>query len=260
MNKLITFLIISNFWLSNLFAQAQNDIIEVLKTKDFVEFENLYFNLTKQKTNLRSRLISIRDLTHNYQEGILIFETSKPIKSNTENSSLYTYKLNIITTKTEIIFYELSDRKHKKVNNNWEPYFEIIDNFKNEAAYNNFKTDFKSIFLTEINDDELFTFDFVYGESCGIGGLDPKGRIKINKLIDKKDKSEILKWLKSTITEKQIYAIDALYQLKNCGIELTEEELKIVEFVSNKNGSIETCSGCSFYGRGIKEVAEQFEF
>lgn len=260
MIKLIAYLIISVFWTSNVLAQVQNDVKKVLETKDFAQFEKLTTTLTDRKKNIRSHWKSIRDLTYNFQEGIFFFEKSVPIKDKPGNSSVYTYRVRIITTKTKIAFYELTEKKNKKVKDNWKPYYKIIDTFKNEIDFLNFKKEFKTIFLTEINEEELFTTDFVYGTNCGIAGMNPRGRININKLIDKKDKSGVLEWLKSTITEKQIYAIDALYQLKNCGIELTDEELKMVEFVSNKDGSIETCSGCSFYGRGIKEVTEQFEF
>jgi len=260
MKKLIAYLIISVFWTSNVLAQVQNDVKKVLETKDFTQFEKLSINLTDRKKNIRSHWKSIRDLTYNHQEGTFFFEKSVPIKDKPGNSSVYTYRVRLITTKSEITFYELTEKKNKKVKGNWEPYYEIIDTFKDEVAYENFKKEFKTIFSTEINEEELFTTDFVYGTNCGIAGMNPRGRININKLIDKKDKSGILEWLKSTITEKQIYAIDALYQLKNCGIKLTDEELKMVEFVSNKDGSIETCSGCTFYGRGIKEVTEQFEF
>ncbi|NRD21225.1 hypothetical protein HNV08_14295 [Winogradskyella eckloniae] len=260
MKKLIAYFIILVFWTSNVFSQVQYDVKKVLETKDFTQFKKLSLNLTDRKKNICSHWKSIRDLTYNYKEGIFFFEKSVPIKDKPGNSSVYTYRVRIITTNTEIVFYELTEKKNKKVKGKWEPYFEIIDTFKDEVDYANFKKEFKTIFLTEINEEELFTTDFVYGSNCGIAGMNPSGRININKLIDKKDKSGIIEWLKSTITEKQIYAIDALYQLKNCGIVLTEDELKMVEFVSNKDGSIETCSGCSFYGRGIKEVTEQFEF
>ena len=260
MKKLIAFLIISIFWTSNVLAQVQNDVKKVLETKDFVQFKKLTISLNDRKKNISVHWKSIRDLTYNYKEGIFFFEESVPIKDKPGNSHVYTYRVRIITTNTEIVFYELAEEKNKKVKGKWEPYFKIIDTYKDEVDYANFKKEFETIFLTKINEEELFTTDFVYGSNCGIAGMNPSGRININKLIDKKDKSGILEWLKSTITEKQIYAIDALYQLKNCGIELTENELKMVEFVSNKDGSIETCSGCSFYGRGIKEVTEQFEF
>lgn len=222
--------------------------------------KKLSLNLIDRKKNIRSHWKSIRDLTYNYKEGIFFFEKSVPIKHKPGNYSVYTYRVRLITTKSEITFYELTKKKNKKVKGNWEPYYEIIDTFKDEVAYANLKKEFKTIFWKEIKEEELFTTDFVYGKNCGIAGMNPTGRINIDKLIDKKDKSGILEWLKSTITEKQIYAIDALYQLKKCGIELTEKELKMIEFISNKDGSIETCSGCTFYGREIKEVAEQFEF
>lgn len=154
----------------------------------------------------------------------------------------------------------MAEKKYKKVKDSWEPYYKIIDTSKDKIAYTNFKKEFKTIFLAEVNEKELFITDFVYGTNYGITGMAPRGRISINKLIDEKDKSGILAWLKSTITEKQIYAIDAFYQLKSCGMKLTSKELKMIEFVSNKKGNIKTCSGCTFYDREIKEVTQQFKF
>jgi len=147
MKKLIAYLIISVFWTSNVLAQVQNDVKKVLETKDFTQFEKLSINLTDRKKNIRSHWKSIRDLTYNYQEGTFFFEKSVPIKDKPGNSSVYTYRVRLITTKSEITFYELTEKKNKKVKGNWEPYYEIIDTFKDEVAYENFKKEFKTIFI-----------------------------------------------------------------------------------------------------------------
>ncbi len=127
MNKLIAILLISAFLTNSTHAQIQNEVKKVLKTKDFVEFEKLSNNLTDRKKHLRSHWKYIRDLTFNFQEGVFFFTKSVPKKDNPSISSVYTYRVGIITTKTKIAFYELSEKKNKKVNNNRETYYEIID-------------------------------------------------------------------------------------------------------------------------------------
>lgn len=105
----------------------------------------------------------------------------------------------------------------------------------------------------------MFVTDFVYGEHCGLAGVNPEGRQKIDKWVTNKNKPELLKWLKSTNTEKQLYAAEGLYELRKLGVRITDEELLILKFVTTKSGTVHVCSGCINSQDEISTVAMEFK-
>jgi len=80
----------------------------------------------------------------------------------------------------------------------------------------------------------------------GFAGVNPDGRQQIDQWVRNKNKNALLNWLKSTNTEKQIYAVDGLSQLKKLGVKIADEELLIMKFVTTKSGTIRVCSGCIY--------------
>lgn len=259
MNRQLITIIIGLLWTSSIIGQVQNDVKKVLETKDFVAFKKYTDNLSNNENTISSHWECLRDLTTDFQEGVFIFEKSVPDKDNPAIGSVYTFRMTIITTKTKIAYYELSEEKNKKVGNDWKPYYETIDKFKDDKAFDNLKASFKNIFLSDLNENELFVTDFVYGSHCGYGGINPKGRQQIDEWVKSKNKTEILKWLKSVNTEKQVYAIDGLYQLNKAGITLTEEEVIIINYVCSKNGTMFVCSGCIHSLQDIRSMTKNFK-
>ncbi|MDI9862345.1 hypothetical protein [Flectobacillus roseus] len=118
---------------------------------------------------------------------------------------------------------------------------------------------FKS-FDGELNETELFIDDLVYGQACGFIGEDPKEKMIIDNLVATKNKEELFKWIKSTSFEKQIYAVDGLFQLKQSGTIYSAEELTIIKNVLNKKGTIFHCSGCVHSWTDVKRVTYKFKF
>jgi hypothetical protein len=259
MNRQLLTILIGLFWTSTLFGQVQNDINKVLASKDFVAFKKYADNLSSRENRISSNWECFRDLTTDFQEGVFIFEKSVPDKDNPAISSVYTFRVNLITTMTNIVYYELSEKKNKKVGNDWEPYYEPINNFKDEKAFENVKSTFKSVFQSDLNENELFLTDFVYGSHCGFAGVNPNGRQQIDNWVAEKNKAELLKMLKSTNTEKQVYAVDGLLQLKKSGVKLTDEEKKIINFICSKNGTMYVCSGCIHSRQDISSVTKKFK-
>lgn len=259
MNRQIISILIGLLWTSSLLGQVQNDVKKVLETKNFIAFKKYADNLSNIEKGINSHWECLRDLTTEFQEGVFIFEKSVPDKDNPAISSVYTFRVNIITTKTTIAYYELSEKKNKKVCYNWETYYETIDKFKDSKAFDNLKAAFKYIFQSDLNEDELFVIDFVYGSNCGFAGVNPKGRQLINNWVAEKNKAELLKWLKSTNTEKQLYAVDGLLQLKKSGVKLTDDEEKIINFICNKNGTMHICSGCMHSLQNIRSVTKNLK-
>jgi hypothetical protein len=88
----------------------------------------------------------------------------------------------------------------------------------------------------------------------------PKGRRQIDEWVADRNKSKLVEWLTSTNTEKQVYAVDGLLQLKKTGMKLSDDELKIMKFVIGKSGTIYTCSGCIHMHLNIEAVTKEFKF
>lgn len=259
MNRQLLAILIGLLWTSSLHGQVENEVKKILEKKDFVAFKIYSDNLFSNEKRIISHWESLRDLTTNFQEGVFIFEKSVPDSENPAISSVYTFRVTIIASKTKIAYYELSEKKNKKVGSVWKPYYETIDKFKDSVAYNNLKSEFESIFKTDWDEKDLFVTDVFYGSHCGMVGTDPIQRHQIDNWILNKNKMEILNWLKSTNLEKQIYAIDGLTELRKEGIELTDNELSIMKFVINKKGTIFTCSGGITAQKNIKEVTSKYE-
>lgn len=260
MFKLATIAVLLGSFSLSLVAQIEVDVYNELQHKDFKKFEAFTLKVHQKNKLRRCYWENIRQVTPSYSEGAFIFEESFPSVNNPNHVTVKTFRVILITSNTEIIFYELSKKIHGVTKGYWDADYEILHSYKNEENYKKFKEEFKSLFLADINEDELFNYEFIYGRSCDISGLPPRGRILIDELIENKNKPEIIKWLQSTTTEKQIYALEALYQLKNCGVSLTPDEYKMVQFVIKKTGSMSVCSGCSYTIAAINDITSDYNF
>jgi hypothetical protein len=255
MKKTIS-LLLSIFLLTRcLFGQMEKEIDSVLKTKNFEAFKKISNTLSNRAKKIIAYGV-LRDLTEDYQEGVFYFKKTIPGAIG----SPYILRITLITTEKEIICYNLSEKKNKKVNGNSIWYLEVIDEFKNKKEYKKFKKSFSKIFLTDPNESELFTENITYGQACGFLGVAPAQKLQIDSYANKGDKENIIKWLQSPNTEKQIYAIDGLFQLKEKGVKLSASELSMIKFVINKKGTIHICSGCTPYKEEISKVVTKFNF
>jgi hypothetical protein len=258
MKKTITITLIG--LLISITAFAQSDVMEILKSKDFATLKQ-YAENSEVKQEANTHWGYLRQLTDEYYEGILFVEQSIPDPNDTEKGTILSLRINLISTNTEIIYYELSEKRFRNVGgkeNAWQAYYFIVEQYKNEAAFENLKTSFKNTYNTGLNEKELFMTDIVFGEACTIAGINPEGRQQIDKYVTKKNKKALAKLLVSTNTEKQIYALDGLAQLKAKGVKLTDEELKIMNYVKNKSGDIRTYTGCVSSNREIRKITAGF--
>jgi len=252
--SLILTILISFFLIRANLGQVQYDVKKVLETKNFVTFKEFADNLSDKEKGINSYWIYFRDLTTDFKEGVFFFEKSTPHRDNPSISSVDFFRVNLIVNEKSIVYYEL-----RKTGIDLKSYYDPIEKYKDDEAFSNLKNSFKSLFHSDLNKDELFVTGFVYGEHCGFSGKNPIGRQQIEEWVANKNKVQLLNWLKSANTEKQVYAIDGLYQLKRVGIPLTDEELEIIKFVINKNGTMYVCSGCEHYYDEITKVTKKLK-
>lgn len=238
-------------------AQFQNNLIKTLQNKDFITLKKFADNLSKDDKNIKTYWEILRDIAPEYKEGVIEIQITYPDKNDPSFASADTFKVYLITFKTQIIFYYFGEKKYKNVD---DVYYEKIDTYSNKEDFERLKNKFKSIFENELNISDLFDNYLVYGKSCGVAGMHPFGKLKIDEWIENNNKNELTGWLKSANAEKQVYAIEGLFQLKQKGINLSENELKIINYIKTKEGKISVCSGCIHTSREITEVTKKFEF
>lgn len=66
-------------------------------------------------------------------------------------------------------------------------------------------------------------------------------------------------WLKSANTEKQLYAIKGLKILAKTGYSTTDEENNLIKLVRQKEGIVNTCSGCIYSSDSIKNIVAELD-
>jgi len=232
----------------NLSAQIQKDINNILLKKDINTFNKYTDSISKKDKRIKSHWEYLREL--------------KPIpdKDNPCTSFTNMYRLTVLLTDNEIIYYNISEAKRDMENGNFAAPNPSIYKYKNDTAYTNLKTSFKKTYGANLNEKELFREDIVYGGACGIVGTPPKKKTEIDYIVKNRNRTDLFKWLQSTNTETQIYAINGYYQLKELGIKLTAQELRIIKIVMNKKGSILSCGGCMYSNEEISSAVKEFKF
>lgn len=253
-------LLVGLLWTSKIFGQVQNDVKEVLSKKDFVSFSSFADTLSNRENKINCHWTIFRDLTADFKEGVFYITKSVPDTKNPGISSVYTYRVRLLTMNKTIIYYDLSEKRNKKVKKEWVPYYDSLDYYINDSLFNLLRQSFFKSFDGELNETELFTDDLVYGQACGIIGEDPKEKLIVDDLVATKNKDELFKWIKSTNFEKQIYGVDGLFQLKETEVTFKPEELRIIKNVLNKKGTIFNCRGCVHSWKDVRMVTYKFKF
>jgi len=260
MKKILSLIIIGILASSNLFGQINIDILSILERKNFYEFKKFADSLVNKDKIGRHRWTFLRDLTSNFQEGIFIFENNIFGNTNYLQNKIDYFQVNIISSNERIVFYNLGLSKKEESNGKWKNYLQSIIIFKNNELYDSLANSFKMIFNSALDSNDLFLNEFMYGHSCGFGGhIKPFGREKLNEWVKQKNKTELLSWLTSANTEKQFYAIEGLLRLRKEDFILTEFEKKIIKFIIKKEGTIQTCNGCTFGTEPIKSYKKFFK-
>lgn len=100
----------------------------------------------------------------------------------------------------------------------------------------------------------------VYGRNCGIAGIDPPLRKNMEEFISNLEFAQIDSWLISDNPAKQVYAVEALYILKNRGISPSDYQKSLINNMKYKNDLVQTCSGCIHLSQPIAEIIARFSF
>jgi len=261
-------LLIGLFGVNKAFGQFQKDLKKALDTQNSILLKKYTDKILVHYKNTTASWSCSREITSNYREEVINIKKIVPDKNDAAIATIYSFRVNLILHGNTIIYYDFSEKKNRKAVHEWSSYgetewveyFEPIAKFKSTNGYLDFRKDFSALFQADIQETEIFTVGPVYGEHCYISGTDPTGRVQVNNFVRNKDKKSLLKWLQSGNTEKQVYAVDGLWQLGRMGIKLTAQELKMVSFVKNTKSCVSTCSGCLSINWSVHDMTSKFKF
>ena len=246
-----------------LYFQNNDDIKSVLSTRDYLKLKKCIEKLFDED-KINGRFKYFREVAPNFNEGV--FEYYQYIyKNGKKTSSLEGFQIKLITSENEIIYYEFNEEKNKKVKSSWsdsyewEPYYVLIEKFKNDKEFENLKTSFKSNFQAELNEKELFLTNITFGNGCGVGAMYSKERMQLNDFVAKKDKDSIIKWLQSTNSEKQIFAVEGFLKLMKSECKFNKQELALFHNVTNKKGTVKVCHGCIYSTQEVSETIKEIK-
>ncbi len=241
-------------------GQLQNDIAQHLFEKDFNNFKRYTDTLSNKETHIGAYWKLEREITNGFQERILVIKKSVPDKDKPYISTIYTFRVNIISYDKDIVFYDLQERKSRKINGEWLEYFPTIQKYQNDSLFDLLEISFYKSFGGQLNKKELFVDSIVYGTNCSNAATDPPEKVSADLYVKTKNRQKLSEWIQSTNTEKQIYAVDGFYRLKQKGLKLTGQELHFISNVVNKKGKIRTCSGCIYSNEEIGYITKTFKF
>lgn len=240
-------------------GQSLKEIRQLLASRDFTSFEK-YIDTAMGRHNKRNNRSNIsafwelkRDLTPASQECALNVTVSIPSKKDLNIGTIYQYYITLLTNNGEIIFYNFS--KKEGYGPSYEDFtLQILDSFRNETLLNNLYKNFFTIYGDSLHRDELFYNSNVYGSFCSAGAQKPEMRLESDLIVSNNDSELLTTWLRSTNTEKQVYGIDGLYQLKEKGYKLTTEQIRLINIIKHKKGYLNICNGCVYSNGKITEI------
>lgn len=200
-----------------------------------------------------------REIINDFFEQIIEFRVEIQDEENPAVYSVYTNKISLIKTKDgRIAFYKINRLENVKINEEWQKQ-DVVLQKDSSNLLRKLQSDFKNTYDQKLDFDELFETEIVYGSHCGIAGMEPEYRVKMNKLVESKDTTTLIKWLKSATIEIQLYAIDGILNLKKSGLKFDKSILELIELIENKEGEAYTCSGCTHWNRPINEIIERIK-
>jgi hypothetical protein len=215
------------------YSQFSNRILNYCKNKDFVGLETLIDSLhetgNRGGINYSAYTEVNRQIVGNYYETIFNYEETESI--------VLEYSIKLISDSNKIIYCKFSKIEFKD-----KP--ETVYNFLDEERFLDLKQQYNRAYKKQIKIKNFFIDDIVYGMKCGRAPVPPKYREICEKAITNKDTRLLNNWLVSVITEKQVYAVEALLRLEKSGMTLNPEQKQRIELVRNKKGTIRGCAGC----------------
>lgn len=238
-------------------------LTQLTKALDSKSLKSLYRSLKELKTDSLDypyRISKNRTIISTYNEVQVNINVEKIITKNPLHYFNFPYELRIIANKDKIITYSLYESSTNK--ESITSYTLIETKFIDDSvALKKLNEVYQLNYHSNLNIENLFVSNIVYGANCGFTGAKTKYQKLLEKLIESKDTSQLTNWLKSGNTELQVYAIKGFHQLSksNTSISIKPTTQKMIDLIKQKEGDVYTCSGCMHMNRSIKDIISSIE-
>ncbi|MDH4473792.1 MAG: hypothetical protein QE487_14400 [Fluviicola sp.] len=199
-----------------------------------------------------------RTLTTSFNERIIYLEDSYGFDSTNLSWHINAYRISIIQSNDSIVFAKVDTiasafEFDKKVNH---PVFE----FKSKEKMKKVEDEFRQIYHTMLQWDELFNTSIEFGLRCGRTGWNTDEYSDVSELVMKSRINKLGKYLTSTCLEKQLYGIQGFFELKEKGYKIKPSHKALIEVILAKDGEVIFCSGCVIQRTEMSHFREKFNF
>lgn len=195
----------------------------------------------------------LRELTPGIYEQIIEVEMSVEDSVNNAIHSSYNYRVYLVRKGDDLLYHKIIKEKRITNTNGWET-AELVLHTDSSSNLSFLYSSYEKYYSQKLDLKELFDESLTYGEVCGFASYLPLPRRYMNVAVRDMDLTFITDWLRSPCAEKQVYAVSAVFELKSKGLVANNEIDKLIELISQKEGFIQTCSGCMHMSLPIKEV------
>ena len=199
-----------------------------------------------------------REIINGFFEQIIEVRENIRDQINPNVTAVYTYRINVLRKGDDIVYYKIIKEGSIPHGDSYK-YVDFAVKEASADLLRNMRKEYKNKYDVDLSIGELFDHSVTFGWVCGYGASTPAPRRYINVAVKDRDISFIYSWLRSPVPEKQLYAIDAIYQLEKVGIPISADINDMIVCISQKEGGVQTCSGNLLVGREIKEVFEQIQ-
>jgi len=251
------FLVTALLWTTSSEGQSLAKLKQLLQQQQFQPFNSYIIDVSsKTQGSAKIEMRQFREVAPGYKELMIDIEERNNNSIVLDQTGVSIMRLNLLASDSEIIYFEFKGRCPGRI---CDENFPIYESFKNEAAFRLFQLSFRSVFNVDPDLNELFR-SYLYGKRCFAGADFPELRLQLIKLLKEKQVSTLWSWLISPNSEKQVYAVEGFYQLKENGYKIPLEAREIISYIKNKAGYIDVCQGCLLSNNSIKEVLASFVF
>jgi hypothetical protein len=231
-----------------------------LTTHRLSSLQQFYESLRQRYPSAEPADYSGRDVVAGFREYVVGFRVLVPDKQDPNSSTVYSYRITLLTEGDAIIYHELAAERSKQVNGRWQPYFAPLAHYQSPKDFPRLTQAYRTVFGTVPDLAALFDRSVIYGTACGIAGTPPPPQRLIRQLVARRDTAGLTGWLRSEVTEKQVYGVQGFYQLHQQGLQLNPAQRRLIQLIRRKQGTINACDGCLSGHKDMREVTKAFGF
>lgn len=237
--------------------QTSDRIEQLLISRNFVQLTQYLDSLQTQKKITGFQRMYSREIVPRFYETVVLYNKKEFIDTVQYYKKV---KLDILSYDNTIVKHILSEQKILNVDSIKLLQSIPIYSNRNDSLFHKLETGFLSLYKQPLDEDELFVINNRYATGCGYDGDKPRKRIALEFLVRNKDTIQLYKWLTSTNTETQLYAVEGIYRLSKSGYFFSKDITIMIEYVKAKKGTALTCNGCMTYYEKVSNLTKDYSF